>query len=149
MSKNKNPIELGSRVLLHLSMTLEDGTEVISTYEDDPLSFTFGDGVMETSLEGLLLGLKTGDEQNWEVMGDEVYGHNDIDNLQWIDREMFSAQMELSIDQIIGFTTSNGEEVAGRIVKIEPAQIQLDFNHPLSGKIFFFKTTILNVDPPE
>lgn len=149
MPNNRNRINPGSRVLLHLSMTLEDGTEVISTYEDEPLSFTLGDGVMEASLESLLLGLNTGDEQSWEVIGNEVYGPIDDDNLQWMDRETFSDQMKLRVDQIIGFTTSNGEEIAGRIVEIEPTQIQLDFNHPLSGKTFFFKTTILDVDPPE
>ncbi|MCU7915464.1 MAG: hypothetical protein KZQ65_06060, partial [Candidatus Thiodiazotropha sp. (ex Gloverina cf. vestifex)] len=63
----------------------------------------------------------------------------------------FQPSMAISVceGQVIGFTTPNGEEISGRIVEIEPTKIQLDFNHPLSGKTFFFKTTILDVNPPE
>ncbi|MCU7916673.1 MAG: FKBP-type peptidyl-prolyl cis-trans isomerase, partial [Candidatus Thiodiazotropha sp. (ex Gloverina cf. vestifex)] len=97
MSNNSNQIVTGSQILLHLSMTLEDGTEVVSTYNDEPLSLTLGDGTMEAALEDLLIDLNADDEQNWKVFGDEVYGPNDNDNLQWVDRETFSEKMKSSV----------------------------------------------------
>ncbi|MCU7844151.1 MAG: FKBP-type peptidyl-prolyl cis-trans isomerase [Candidatus Thiodiazotropha sp. (ex Monitilora ramsayi)] len=148
MSKQKHRITHGSRVTLHYAMTLPDGNEVVSTYEDETLFFTLGDGTMEAPLEEALLNLQAGDERTLEMSGDEVYGPRRQENLQWIDRSQFPKDMVLCKDLIIGFTTPDGEEVAGLVVDVEPARLQADFNHPLSGKIFLFKATIIDVEPP-
>jgi FKBP-type peptidyl-prolyl cis-trans isomerase SlpA len=149
MSVKPPPVTYGSRVRLHYAMVLPDGSEIVSTYADEPLLFTLGDGTMETPLELALIGLRPGDEQTLQVSGSEIYGAVDPDNQQWIERGEFPTGMELREGQIIGFTTPEGDTVAGAVTRIEPARILLDFNHPLSGRSFDFKVTILEVMPPE
>ncbi|HPQ25536.1 MAG TPA: peptidylprolyl isomerase, partial [Gammaproteobacteria bacterium] len=40
----------GSPVVLHLSIALEDGTEAISTFGEEPVSVTIGDGTLQPGL---------------------------------------------------------------------------------------------------
>jgi FKBP-type peptidyl-prolyl cis-trans isomerase SlpA len=129
-------------------MTLPDGNEVASTYEEEPFEFTLGDGSMAPELESALLNLQAGDEHTVEMSGDEIYGPRQSEYLEWIERDQFPKDMILCKDLIIGFSTAEGEEVAGLVIDVEPTRVQVDFNHPLSGRQFLFKTTIIDIQPP-
>lgn len=149
MTDREPPIRYGATVKMHYSLTLMDGTEVVSTYHEAPLQFTLGDGTLEQPLEMALIGLRPGEDQSLLVSGDEIYGPADEENLHWIENSSFPDGMNLREEQIVGFTTAEGDEVAGRVAAVEPARILMDFNHPLSGKAFQFKVTILDVRLPE
>lgn len=149
MSVRPHKITLGSHVVMHFSLTLPNGDQALSTYDETPFSFSLGDGRMAEVLELALIGLAAGDEQQLEVSGDEVYGCADPDNLQWLARREFAPDMQLREGQIIGFTLPSGEETAGIVKQIDETRILIDFNHPLSGTSFLFKATILEVTPAE
>jgi FKBP-type peptidyl-prolyl cis-trans isomerase SlpA len=136
-------ISPGSRVVMHFSLALEDGTEVLSTFEDEPLDFTLGDGTMEPALEAKLIGLKTGDDQTLLLDGNDIYGAWNEDNRQWLDLSDFPRSLEVAEGQVIAFTTADGEEVAGIVVTLEADRTLVDFNHPLSGTTFIFRAMIL------
>jgi FKBP-type peptidyl-prolyl cis-trans isomerase SlpA len=149
MNRAHNKIDFGCRVKMHFSLTLNDGTEAVSTYQESPLVFTLGDGTMEPLLEYALLGLKAGDEQTLEVSGDEVYGPVDEHKVHRLERATFPDSITLSESQIITFATEPGESLPGVIKKIEGDQVLVDFNHPLSGKRFNYRVSILSVEPAE
>jgi FKBP-type peptidyl-prolyl cis-trans isomerase SlpA len=142
-------ITQGCRILLHFSLSLEDGTEILSTYEQDPLAFTLGDGTMEQTLEAKLIGLRSGDNQALILAGNDIYGPWDEANRQWIDADRLAQTLELSPGQVIAFTTADGDELAARVEAIEDHRVLLDFNHPLSGMTFIFDATVLEVESPE
>jgi FKBP-type peptidyl-prolyl cis-trans isomerase SlpA len=146
---DRNTIVPGSRVVMHFSLSLDDGTEVISTFSEEPLAFTLGDGTLEAALESKIIGQQAGEEQALLLSGNDVYGTRQSDNRQWLDIGEFPPSLELQTDQIIAFTTAAGEPVAGRVEKLEDGRVLLDFNHPLSGRTFLFRTAILQVEQPE
>jgi FKBP-type peptidyl-prolyl cis-trans isomerase SlpA len=134
---------------MHFSLTLGDGTEAVSTYQETPLDFTLGDGTMEPLLEYALLGLHAGDEQALQVSGDEVYGPSDESKIHWLDMDSFPSDMTLCEGQLIAFSAEQDQELAGVVKQIDGERVLVDFNHPLSGKSFRYKVTILSVEPPE
>jgi FKBP-type peptidyl-prolyl cis-trans isomerase SlpA len=143
----KSPeIAPGMRVSMHFSLSLKDGTEALSTYQDTPLEFTLGDGTLEPMLEYALLGLHAGDEQTLEVSGNEVYGPPDEDNIHWMERQLFPSDMALAEAQVIAFGNDQGESIPGVIQQVEAERVRVDFNHPLSGKPILYKVTILAVE---
>ncbi|ODB94016.1 hypothetical protein A3194_04935 [Candidatus Thiodiazotropha endoloripes] len=148
---NQAPLRIdpGYRVTMHFSLTLSDGTEVLSTYQESPLEFTLGDGTMEPLLEYAVLGLKAGDEQTLEVSGDEVYGPRDEAKYHWLKRTDFPQDMPLEESQVVAFSTDQGEEIAGTILELNEDQLLLDFNHPLSGKTFHYRVSIISVEMAE
>jgi FKBP-type peptidyl-prolyl cis-trans isomerase SlpA len=136
------------RVTMHFSLSLLDGTEAVSTYNEAPLEFILGDGTMEPLLEYALLGLRAGDEQSLQISGDEVYGPLDESKIHWLPITAFPANLSICEAQIIAFTSEQGEELPGVIMQIEKERVLVDFNHPLSGKAFIYNVTIINVEQP-
>ncbi|MCG7875249.1 MAG: FKBP-type peptidyl-prolyl cis-trans isomerase [Candidatus Thiodiazotropha endolucinida] len=145
MTEFKPKIAPLCRVKMHFSLTLPDKTEIISTYGDEPLDFSLGDNTMEQMLEFAILGLRAGDEQELLVQGDDVYGPRDSTLIHWLDKQEFSTAQPLNPGEIIAFTTPEGEELAGTVLQVGDEGVQVDFNHPLSGKQFSYKVTILDV----
>lgn len=134
---------------MHFSLALADGTEALSTYQESPLDFVLGDGTMEPLLEYALLGLQAGDEQTVDVSGDEAFGPLDETKVHWLERTAFPSDMPLSESQIIAFTTAQGEALPGVIKNLDEERVLVDFNHPLSGKTFRYRVSILSVEPSE
>lgn len=139
-------IVLGSRVLMHFSITLEDGTIAETTRDDnEPHEFTLGDGTMIDGLELALIGLKAGDQQTIRIGPEDAFGYPDQDNIYWMDRGEFGDTMELKRGVIIGFTTPSGEELPGLVLMVEDDRVKVDFNHPMAGHEIAFETEILKV----
>lgn len=138
----------GSRVRMHYSIALEDGTIADSTWDDDePLEFNVGDGTMVEGLELALIGLKPGDQQTLRIGPEIGYGFHDPDNVHVMPRADFTEDMKLEHGQIIGFTAPSGLEVPGTILAIEDGKVKVDFNHPLAGHEITFTVEILSVEP--
>lgn len=137
----------GSRVTLHFSLTLADGSEAVATFGEAPFSFTLGDGSMVELLEQSLIGLCPGDELETLLAGDEVFGPATEENIQRLPRSDFPADMALAPGQVIAFTTPGGEETAGTLLELDADEARIDFNHPLSGHSLLFKVQILEVGP--
>ena len=134
-----------SEVELHYSITLTDGTEVISTFAEEPFVCRIGDGTMAERLESCLIEMSEGDEALFTLSGDEVFGPASEDNVQSIKISAFPSEMSLAVGQLIAFTTPGGDELAGVIQSLSDDQAVVDFNHPLCGRLITFKVRILKV----
>ena len=141
------PISPESTVTLHLSLSLEDGTVAESTFEDQPLTFTLGDGTLAEGLELGLYGLKAGDKQRLVLAPEQAFGLHDPGKLHQLARSEFSAELELEAGVIIGFDTPAGEELSGTIISLAEETVEIDFNHPLAGRVVVFDVDIITVVP--
>ena len=141
-------IGMGSRVTMHFALRLADGMLVESSFDDEPLSFVVGDGTLDKGLELALLGLMAGDRQTLTLMPGQAYGTRDEAALQRVAKAQFAEDMSLEPGQIIGFSSEDGEEVAGAIIGIEDDHVKVDFNHPLAGREIEFEVHILAVENP-
>jgi len=143
----KIPIGPGSRVTLHLSLTLEDGTVAETTFGDDPHTFTMGDGSLLPGLELALYGLRPGDTQRLVLSPGQAFGLPDSAQVRWLPRSGFDAALALEPGVIIGFETPAGEELAGSVLSVGEDRVEVDFNHPLAGHAITFAVEILEVVP--
>lgn len=134
-----------SRVRLHYSIALEDGTIADTTQSESPLEIELGTGVLHPNLEQLLLGRMTGNKDVVTLSPDEGFGKWDSDLVQTLPRCDFPEDMTVSPGHIIGFKTPGGDEVPGTILAVEKNAIILDFNHPLSGHTLTVGLEILEV----
>lgn len=135
----------GSRVTMHFSITLEDGTVAEDSFDSEPLEFTMGDGTLNNGLELGLYGMKTGEEDTMIMSPEQTFGFHDPQNIHEMPRSDFAEGMELEEGMIIGFTTPAGDEVPGMIKSVRADMVEVDFNHPLAGHELTYKVKILNV----
>lgn len=141
----KYPISPESTVTLHLSLTLEDGTVAESTFDDEPLTFILGDGTLVEGLELGLYGLRPGDTQRLSLFPEQAFGLRDPEKVHRLPRADFPADMALEPGCIIGFDTPEGEELPGMIVSTDDTSVEVDFNHPLAGRVVIFDVEIIDV----
>jgi len=142
-------IQPGSRVTLHLSIALADGTVAENTFEDEPLEFVVGDGTLITNLEIALYGMRKGDHQRLRLWPEQAYGNRDTDNVHVMPREQFPDDMTLEPGVIVGFSMPDGEELPGSVIEVGDAGVKVDFNHPMAGHAIVFECEILDVQPPK
>ncbi len=141
-------IDLGSEVRLHLSITLEDGTEAISTFGEEPMELRIGDGTLLQILELALIGLAAGDRESLEIDPQHAFGPRRGDLIRKVDRAQFPQDMALTPGTVVGFTNPAGEESAGIVLGIEGEAVRMDLNHPLAGHRIRYQVEILEVRPP-
>ena len=136
----------GSRVTMHFSLSLFDGTEAISTFGEEPATLTIGEGAMVPTLEMAIYGLKAGEEHTFDLTPEQAYGPRDEHLVRLIPLSEFPQEIEPRRGQIISFTAEDGEEIPGTVVLLEKDQVKVDFNHPLAGNNVIFRVKILSVN---
>lgn len=141
-------IQLNSHVTMHFKLTLEDGTLVDQTTDQEPLSFNMDDGEIIEGLKHALLDLKTGDEQTLKIPPESGFGFRDPEAIHSIPLSDFPDDIEPKPGRIIGFNLPDGEEVAGAVLSISGDQVEVDFNHPCAGHEVTFSVRILDVKNP-
>jgi FKBP-type peptidyl-prolyl cis-trans isomerase SlpA len=135
----------GSAVVLHISLSLTDGTPAFDTGEE-PLRCTLGDGTLLPGLELALYGLRAEEEQTLTLTPEQAWGERQQELIKEMPRQDFPADAELEAGQILAFSLPDGEETMGTLLAVEDDRVLVDFNHPLSGQEVVFYAKMLEVD---
>jgi FKBP-type peptidyl-prolyl cis-trans isomerase SlpA len=139
-------IEPGRHVRLHLAIHLEDGTEVLSSFDDQPLAFVVGDGTLAAGLESLLLDLPVGSDTQTLADGSAIYGEPDPALMQTLEPGDLPVDFAPEPGQVVCFGTPGGQETAGTVVSSGIDGVRMDFNHPLSRRGLRVRVQVLSVD---
>lgn len=144
-----NTIKHNSIVSIHYRLLLEDGTEVESNFNDDPLIFTMGDGTLTEGMEHALLNHSSGDHITAEIRPSQGFGYPDDEKTHRIPLEDFGDDLKPEPGQVIAFDGPNDEEFIGTIIEISGDVAIVDFSHPLAGRTLTFNAHILDVTTPQ
>ncbi len=146
---NLVPVSEGTRVFLNFSVSLEDGSEVDTNFGGDSVSFVIGDGSLLPGFERLLFGMSPGERQMFVVPPEGAFGQPNDNNVQYLPRKQFDAEMNLDVGLVVSFADAAGGEVPGMITAFNEDEVTVDFNHPLSGRTILFDVLIHRVEPLE
>jgi len=139
-------IEPGRRVKLHVSIHLEDGTEVLSSFDDQPMVFVVGDGTLAAGLESTLLNLPVGSDTQTLADGSAIYGEPDPALIQTLEPSDLPADFAPDPGQVVCFKTPGGQETSGTVVSSDADGVRMDFNHPLSRRGLRIRVQVLSID---
>lgn len=131
-------------VTLHFTLKLPNGDVVDTTLDKQPATFKVGDGSLLPGFEQALFGLKAGDKRSFEIEPERGFGPGNPQNLQNISRDQFD-EMELEEGLLVIFQDAAGGELPGVVKTIHEKVVEVDFNHPLAGKIITFDVEIIDV----
>ena len=141
-----NKITHGSQVTLHYQLSLEDGTEIESSFGDEPLTITIGDGHLTEGMELSLYDQQAGDEFTIKLTPEQAYGYPDKENQHPVPLSDFPDDMPPEEGLVIAFDGPNNEEILGTVIQLKPKEAIVDFSHPLAGRNVQFRVQILQVD---
>ncbi|MCL5041431.1 MAG: FKBP-type peptidyl-prolyl cis-trans isomerase [Gammaproteobacteria bacterium] len=141
---SENRINQDSQVTLHFTLKLPGGEVVDSTLDKQPATFKAGDGSLLPGFEQALYGLKAGDKRSFEITPEQGFGPGNPQNIQVMPRDNFN-EMELETGLLVIFQDAAGGELPGVVKTIHDTTVEVDFNHPLAGKVVTFEVEIVAV----
>lgn len=136
----------GTQVTLHFALKLTDGHVIDSTFENDPATFSVGDGNLLAGFEKVLFGLTKGDHEIFIVPPEQGFGQVNPSNIQQIARADFD-DIDLEEGLVLTFANAQDTEVPGIVTGFDDQQVTVDFNHPLAGETIHFEVRVLAVEP--
>ena len=95
----------------------------------------------------VLLGLKKGDKKSFKLGPEDAFGQSDPNNIHYMDRSRFGADLQVEEGMILAFAQPDGSEIPGIIRSAAGDSVTVDFNHPLAGQTVIFDVEIIDVKP--
>jgi len=138
-------VESSSRLLLLFKMQLEDGTEVESNFDDEAIEFQIGNGSLTSGMEDALIGKNPGETVSVKLSPELAFGMPDANNIHSMPIEDFPKDMPPEENQVIAFDGPDETEIMGTIVGISKDEVEVDFSHPLAGRVINFTAKIVSI----
>jgi len=139
-------INMHSMVLMHYSITLTNGTEIESSFEEEPMEVKMGQGDLTEGMELAIFGLKQGDTQTLTLTPEQGFGLRDEDNIHPMPLSDFPEEIKAEVGMTYMFGTPEGDDIPGTVLGIHDDVADVDFNHPLAGHELVFTVEILGVN---
>ncbi|BCB25819.1 peptidyl-prolyl cis-trans isomerase [Sulfurimicrobium lacus] len=137
----------GDTIALHYSLSAGDGTEVMNTFADDPVTIKLGEGEIEAKLESCLIDLEVGRRYVFNLEPEQAFGLSNPEQVMDVPLDAFD-DLELEIGSLVEFALPDGETLAGQIKSANKDFATVDFNHPLSGCAVVFEVKIMDILEP-
>ncbi|MFE8117834.1 FKBP-type peptidyl-prolyl cis-trans isomerase [Brenneria goodwinii] len=143
-------VQSNSAVLVHFTLTLEDGSVAESTRENGkPALFRLGDGSLSDELEQHLRGLKRGEKRQFTLPPESAFGLQNPDMIQFFLRRDFALTGVPDVGTIMLFSGIGGTDMPGIVREVAEESVTVDFNHPLAGQSITFDLEVLDIDPSQ
>ena len=133
-----------SVVQFHYTLTDEQGTQVESSFNSDPIAYLHGHKNMIVGVEKALEGKAAGDEFSVTVTPEEGYGERQEDAIQRVPVKHLQGAKVWKPGMIAKVNTEQGERQL-TVVKAGRFMVTVDLNHPLSGKTLTFDIKVEDV----
>jgi FKBP-type peptidyl-prolyl cis-trans isomerase SlpA len=142
----KEKIDMHSLLLMHYSISLTNGTEIESSFNDEPVEVAMGSGVLTEGMELALYGLETGDRQTLTLTPEQGFGLRDEDNIHMMPLADFPDELKPESGLVFEFETPGGEDILGTVLSVKDSMAEVDFNHPLAGQALVFTVEVLDIN---
>lgn len=139
-------IKLNDVVTLHYSVYTQDGVNLDTSRDGEPLLTMIGSRLLIEGLEKALLGKSKGDTFEVCLNPEEAYGARHDHLVQTVPLSMFEG---INVEPGMSFraTTEDGEQSV-IVIEVDDDAAVVDGNHPLAGVPLSFDVEILDVREP-
>ena len=127
--------------------TEKDGEILETAGADRPLEFICGQGQTLEYFEMNLLDKNEGDKFEFRIPAANAYGEFNNDMIVDLPKDIFKEvdAGDMVVGNVLPMMDSIGRRLQGRILSIGEEEVQIDFNHPMAGKDFYFRGEVLGV----
>ncbi len=142
----KERVDMHSLLLMHYRIGLTNGTEIESSFEDEPVEISMGAGILTEGMELALYGLEAGAKQTLTLTPEQGFGLRDEDNIHWMPMSEFPDDLKPETGLVFEFETQGGDDILCTILSVKDDQAEVDFNHPLAGQALVFTVEIIDIN---
>lgn len=118
--------------------------------QENPMVFLFGESGLPEKFEEELEGKEEGETFSFTLEAEEGYGDFDENAIVSIPKNVFEVNGQideemLQVGNYLPMADNEGNHMQGRVVEISDDAVQMDFNHPLAGKVMIFEGKVEKV----
>ena len=128
-------------VSFHYTLTNQDGKQIETTRNKEPMTYLHGAYNIIPGLESAMVGRSVGDEFQVTIEPADAYGEKDEAKFQRISSKHFRLPKKLKPGQVVGLQTKKGP-VRVTIIKVGRFNVDVDSNHPLAGQVLTFDVEV-------
>lgn len=134
---------------LHYRLATMEGSDIVSTFQDNPATLQLGTGQLAPFLEVCLMGLPEGVHQTFELSPEKAFGPRNPDLIQWVSRATLDQNSQqgkqYAVGDVVEFAAPAGGRFAGVLREMDVERALFDFNHPLAGQPVKFEVKIIGI----
>lgn len=139
-------LAVGTRVLVHYTGTLDDGTQFDSSRGREPLEVVLGRNMVIPGFEKTIAAMKPGQTVTVRIPEAEAYGPHNENMLVTFPRSSFPSDIPAALGEQLILRSPEGHEVPALIVDVNDTEISLDANHPLAGFDLTFEIELISAE---
>lgn len=140
-------MDKGSLVTIRYSLFLEDGSEVDTNREGDPLSYVQGEGEILPALEEALADLGQGESLRVTLPPEQAFGPVNPQAFQEVPSTSIPEEGR-KVGAVLSYRDDSGNTHRLRVTEVRDESVVIDMNHPLAGETVTFEVSIVNVLAP-
>jgi FKBP-type peptidyl-prolyl cis-trans isomerase SlyD len=135
----------GKVVLFHYTLTDEEGQELDSSENGEPMCYLHGASNIVPGLEEALTGKSAGDSLQVAVPPEKGYGVRQDTDPQPLPINAFPKEVTLEAGMQFFAEGENGTPTPIWIERVEGDSVFIDVNHPLAGETLHFDVKIVRI----
>ncbi len=137
-------IENKKVVSFHYTLSNQQGEQIESSRDREPMVYLHGSGNIIPGLEKAMAGKAAGDQFEVTVRPADAYGERDENGIQRIPAKHFKQADRLEVGQPVILHTQQGQ-MQVTVVKVGRFNIDVDRNHPLAGQTLSFDVEVTDI----
>jgi|ERR687892_1834042 FKBP-type peptidyl-prolyl cis-trans isomerase 2 len=134
----------GTKVKVHYTGKLDDGSVFDSSEGREPLEFTVGEGQVIPGFEEGVVGMEPGDTKTLNIPSDEAYGPHRPEGVFEVERAEIPPSIPLQEGMRLQ-ANQGGRTIELTVVEFDQSKVTLDGNHPLAGQDLTFDIQLVEV----
>ncbi|NBS15930.1 MAG: peptidylprolyl isomerase [Gammaproteobacteria bacterium] len=131
-------------VMIHYTLTNEEGDLLDSSKDQDPLAYLHGFGNIIPGLEKALTGRSIGDTFKIEIAPEDGYGVRDNEMVQSVPRSAFEGVDDIEPGMQFQAQSPDGIQLV-TVIDIDGDEVILDGNHPMAGITLHFDVEVTDI----
>lgn len=135
----------GDKVRVHYTGKLHDGTVFDSSVSREPLEFELGAGMMIAGFDAAVNGMSVGDKKVVDIPAKDAYGEKNQEMIVTVPKSQLPPDLKPEVGQQLGMQQPNGQSVPVIVTKVGESDVEIDANHPLSGKDLIFEIELMEI----
>lgn len=139
----------GDKVKVQFVGTLEDGTILGRTDEDELFEFTIGAGRLLPQFEIAVIGMSEGDTKTISLDPEDAYGPRREELVFTVERSQVPPHITPEVGKRVRVRLGSGDMAIATVKNIEGDKVTFDGNDPLAGKKLTFEIKLLEITQGE
>ena len=135
----------GDTVLVHITGSLDDGTEFATSGGEVPMELTISEGMGISALQKSTLGMEVGEKKTVRLEPDQAFGEINPELVWQIPRSTIPDNIDLNIGTQLQVPSKKGNPLKVTVTDIYTEQVTVDANPPLAGQALTFDIELVEI----